>query len=209
MNLDVAYLEALEQELAELPPLHRVAFAASCCERLLPNYSAFAREEGWGEPSALRTALDEVWQILNGKPADASRIGPLREDCMNAILHDEEVFNSRHNYEAQLAAIAISNALEACLAPTPKLVVKVAEGIVDTVTEFIRIEKEIADPSWPEKPYEEQQEEIARHPFTIREIAKQREDLQRLKEIETLDRDFLEWLRTSFDNEGRSTIDLA
>ena len=58
-----------------------------------------------------------------------------------------------------------------------------AEGIVDTVNEFIR--------------------------FAVRELTKQSEDLQRLKEAETLDRDFLEWLRTSFGNNGRSKIDLS
>ncbi|MGE5658460.1 MAG: DUF416 family protein [Actinomycetota bacterium] len=51
-------------------------------------------------------------------------------------------------------------------------------------------------------------DELANHPLTIRERTKQNEDLRCLKEIETLDRDFLEWLRTSFDNAGRSLIDL-
>jgi uncharacterized protein YjaG (DUF416 family) len=212
MNLDIFDLEAVEKELTRLPPLHRVAFAASCCERLLPNYSAFAREEGWGNPAVLRTALDEVWQILQGKPADAARIGQLREDCIHAMKYDEydeEILKSEYNYEAEQAAIAIYNALEACLDPTPQLAVEVARCVVNTVDEFIRALKEIANPSWYKKPYEEQEEEIAHHPFIIREIAKQREDLQRLKEVETLDRDFLEWLRTSFDNEGRSAIDLS
>jgi uncharacterized protein len=40
-------------------------------------------------------------------------------------------------------------------------------------------------------------------------MAKQSEDLQRLKQAEELDRDFVEWLRTSFDNDGKSLIDLA
>lgn len=211
MNLDIAYLEALEKEIAGLPPVHRIAFAASCCERLLPNYSAFAREEGWGNPFVLRAALDEVWQILLGQPADAAKIDLLRENCKNAILHDEEVFNSHHNYEAQLAAIAISNTLEACLDPAPKVVVKVIEGAVDTISEFIRIEKENADPRWTDKPFEEQNKEIADHPFTVKEIAKQSEDLRKLKEIEILDRDFLECLRTSSSsyNDGKSLIDLS
>ena len=47
------------------------------------------------------------------------------------------------------------------------------------------------------------------HPLLIREIAKQNEDLQRLQETQTLDREFLEWLRTSFDNDGKSNVDLG
>lgn len=207
MNLDIFDLEAIEKELTGLPPLHRVAFAASICERLLPNYSAFARVEGRGEPSALRAALDEVWQILQGKPADAGKIRQLIEDCDGAIPDGDD--GGEYVFEAQEAARATICALKACLDPTPQLTVKVAERVGNTVDEFIRELKEIANPSWYKKPYEEQKEEIAHHPFTIRETAKQCEDLQRLKETETLDRDFLEWLRTSFDNNGRSTIDLS
>ena len=209
MNLDVAYLDALEKELEKLPPMHRVAFAASCCERLLPNYSAFAREEGWGDPSVLRIALDEVWQILPGKSANADRIGQLKEGCEGAMPDFDYLKKGLYAGQALHSADAIYYTLEACLDPTPQLVVKVGERVVDTVDEFIRILKEIADPSWLKKPYEEQDNEIANHPFTIREISKQKENLQRLKETETLTPDFLEWLRTSFNNDGKSLIDLS
>ena len=40
-------------------------------------------------------------------------------------------------------------------------------------------------------------------------MAKQSEDLQCLKEIPTLNREILDWLRTSFDNDGKSLIDLC
>ncbi len=53
------------------------------------------------------------------------------------------------------------------------------------------------------------EEAIASHPLAVREMAKQSKDLQRLKQAEKLDRDFVEWLRTSFDNDGKSLIDLA
>ena len=76
-------------------------------------------------------------------------------------------------------------------------------------TNFVINLKENADPSWNKKPYQEQDKEIASHPFTIREIAKQKEYLQRLKEIETLNPYFLEWLRTSFNNEEKSLVDLS
>ncbi len=57
--------------------------------------------------------------------------------------------------------------------------------------------------------YLEHKKEIASHPFVVREKAKQNEDFQQLKEVETLDRDFLEWLCTSFDNGGKSLLDLS
>ena len=72
MNLHLYKFDALEKELERLPPLYRIAFAASCCERLLPNYNAFSCMENLGDPSVLRNALNEVWQILQGKPVDAA-----------------------------------------------------------------------------------------------------------------------------------------
>jgi uncharacterized protein len=40
-------------------------------------------------------------------------------------------------------------------------------------------------------------------------MAKENEDLQRLKEVETLEPEFLQWLRTSFDNSGKSIMDTS
>ena len=62
---------------------------------------------------------------------------------------------------------------------------------------------------WQKKPFAEIAKEIASHPFTIREMAKQSEDLQRLKEVESLEEGFLEWLRTSSYNNGTSLIYLS
>jgi uncharacterized protein YjaG (DUF416 family) len=207
--MDRAYMKALEKEIAELPPTHRIAFAASCCERMIPNYSAFSRAEGWGDPAMLRTALDEVWEILQGKLVDTERIHQLQQYCEGAVPDFDYLNNGVYAYEALQSAKSISHCLELCLNPTSHIVNKIAERVVNIVTEYIRILKEDADSSWLNKTYAEQNEDIDNHPFTIREIAKQREDLQRLKEIKTLDREFLEWLRTSFDNGGRSLIDVS
>ncbi|MEH2269720.1 MAG: hypothetical protein V7K68_14990 [Nostoc sp.] len=44
--------------------------------------------------------------------------------------------------------------------------------------------------------------------FAMREITKRSEDLQKLRNVEKLDRNFLQWFRTSFHNQGKSLIDL-
>jgi hypothetical protein len=74
--------------------------------------------------------------------------------------------------------------------------------------EFIQYEEEDRDPNWYQK-LEEPSVTFASHPLAVREMAKQQEDLQRLKEVETLEQDFLEWLRTSYDNDGKSVIDVS
>ncbi|MEH1797513.1 MULTISPECIES: DUF416 family protein [unclassified Nostoc] len=50
---------------------------------------------------------------------------------------------------------------------------------------------------------------LANHPFTVREMAKQSEDLQHLQETPTLTTEFLQRLRTSSENGGKSLLDLS
>lgn len=78
-----------------------------------------------------------------------------------------------------------------------------------TIEDFLTCEKETANPNWGRRPLEEQRREIASHPFAVREMAKQTEDLQRLKNAEILDEELLLWLRTSSSNNGKSLIDLS
>lgn len=205
-------LDSLAKKLEKLSFFHRVAFAASCCERLLPNYNLFAKQENLGNPSVIRNALDEVWQVVKGKPIDVSRINRLHELCLAEFsLQEDEIFKFGRDYEAQLAILAISYALESCLEITnTQLVIKIVKCIQDTIYEFLIIlNDENGDPNWLNKPFEEQRKELSNHYFTLRELAKQKEDLQRLKEVEHLDSELIEWLRNSFDNDGKSVIDLG
>ena len=68
-------------ELFNLPPTHRIAFAASCAERLFPNYVAFSRDANWGNPQQLREALDAVWSHLSGNPLTPSAARKLIKQC--------------------------------------------------------------------------------------------------------------------------------
>lgn len=206
MNLNFEDFDTLKKELEAIPPLHRLAFASSLCERLLPNYSAFAREAGCGDPSLLRIALDEVWQILQGKSLDEPKINQLIEDCSNAPPNGDDTYDSHYLPEAEVALIAITNTLYLCFDPSPERTVGVAMQAEETFFSFISL---LECDSWDKKTLIEQTKEIATHPFTVREMAKQSEDLQRLKEVESLEEGFLEWLRTSSHNNGTSLIGLS
>lgn len=209
MNLDFYNLDVLEKELEKLPPLHRIAFAASICERMLPIYQTFSQQEGWGNSVVLIEALDEVWQILQGKPVDEPKIRQLIEDCGNAAPHSDYVMKSRYDFEAQLTCSAIRSTLEACSDCNSQHFIDVMEFVRDTINGFLISRKDDADPNWYKKSLQEQEEYVSSHALAKQEIAKEQEDLQRLKEVETLDREFLESLRTSFNNSGRSLIDLS
>jgi uncharacterized protein len=205
-NLDYRNLNLLEQKLEELSPLHRLAFAASICQRMLPNYAAFSKATGIGNFAKLRSALDEIWEILQGKPMNVEIIRQLLQDCQDAVPDRDD--GGQYLYEAEETAIAILYTLEATLEPTPSRVAKVSEHVGDLLYNLVDTEKD-TDPDWEEKSFDEQMKEVESLPFSVREIAKQNEDLQRLKSVKTLDPDFLKWLRTSFDNDGKSLIDLS
>lgn len=209
MNLDFYNLDVLEKELEKLPPLHRIAFAASICERMLPIYNVFSQQEGWGDPTSLRIALDEVWEVLQAKPVDEAKIRQLIDDCENAAPHSDYVMQSRYDFEAQLTCSAIRSTLEACIDCNSQHFIDVMEFVRDIINGFLTSRKDDADPHWYKKSLQEQEEYVSSHALAKQEIAKEQEDLQRLKEVETLDQDFLESLRASFNNSGRSLIDLS
>ena len=203
------YGSQLKKELEKLPPMHRIAFGSACCERLLPTYNAFSRSANWGDPSVPRMALDEVWQVLQGKPVNPDKFNQLREeieDICPDLEESNECINSEYVYEAQDAIFAIDRALLACLEPSGNEVYYLAKGAAGSV-ELSVTETDESILALRHGPKEK--EAIANHPWLVRELAKQSEDLQRLQETPTLDRDFLEWLRTSFDNDGKSNIDAS
>ena len=105
MTLLFYNLDSLEEELKQLPYFHRVAFAASICERMLPMYNKFSQMENWGQPSLLREVLDEIWLVLHRKKFDSLKLRQLIEylDGEN-VYPDDQTENFCHfNYlfEAQ------------------------------------------------------------------------------------------------------------
>ncbi|MFN6566726.1 DUF416 family protein [Dendronalium sp. ChiSLP03b] len=209
MNLKYGQLDILEQELETLLPMHRIAFAAACCERLFPNYGIFLREikeQGWNEQDPIREALDEIWGFLAGKKVDVSRFRQLLFNC-ERYFYDSE---NEETPEGQRGAWIVCNTIELCLAQTPQQTFLVAKEIDETLFEYIdylRCQSE--DESSEDISHEQLLEIVANHPFTVREMAKQSEDLQRLREIPTLTPEFLQWLRTSSENGGKSLLDLS
>ncbi|MBH8573199.1 DUF416 family protein [Nostocaceae cyanobacterium CENA369] len=85
----------------------------------------------------------------------------------------------------------------------------VAEEIHETLFEYIDYLCQCEDEYSEDMSHEELVEIVSNHPFTVREMAKQSEDLQRLRETPTLTAEFLQWLRTSSENGGKSLLDLS
>lgn len=210
MNLKFFEYDTLEEELKQIPIPHQLAFAASICERLLPNYKAFCQNlvEPWGDPSVPREALDEVWRILAGKPLEPVLVSQLRDECGRDDIFPDSLDFGDDSYEPQETLMAIRATLAACIEPDLQLIIRVVEHARNTIDAYIPYKDENFQLTLEKDGKEKYYEAIANHPFALREIAKETEDLQRLKATQTLDRDVLEWLCTSSKNNGKSLIDL-
>lgn len=190
---------SLLQELRTLPVLHRVAFASSCCERLLPNYRAFVSLENWGDPDLLRQALDEVWNFLRGSTIDADRAQALMHAC-EAVAPDTDMFQSFLTSAAQNAAAAVTYTLECCLDGDAERATLVGSLADETIYMYLNVvndpdtQPHIADPAFDAW--------LLQAPLRIAELEKQRQDIALLKANAILNSDLLEDLRRSSSISG-------
>ncbi len=103
--------ETLVRRLRELGRDGQIAFAAACCERMLPNYDGFCVMEGWGDPALLRRALDRIWAAVDGREIPADEIQSLLAAC-DAIIPDAEDVASAFTGVAQYAVASVMHVLE-------------------------------------------------------------------------------------------------
>jgi len=191
--------ESLKHDLDWLPRNHRVAFAAACCERLLPNYAAFAREVQWGEPSVLRDALEYVWSVLADGHFDRTEIEGLMERC-DAVIPDSEDFDTSSVSAALDAGTAVVGTLRSLLEGDTQQIVEVASYCRDTVHMYIqdRDDLDYQDPLFDMK--------IEQDPLMRRELARQSSTLSELANNPVLDGVFLKRLRDESADGGRSNM---
>lgn len=202
MEYESFNINCLTEELGLLPLFHRVAFAGSCCERLFPNYVTFSQVENWGNPGVFRQALDTIWKILEIKEFDPKKIRRMIEECDEAIP-DTEDFGSLLVSLALDAGAAITETMQCLLDGDAQHAAAVGNSAHDTVYMFIQCQDnmEYSDPNFEER--------INSHPLMIRELQKQSDDLKMLEGLPVLDSESLNSLRHSFQNSGKSNIDLG
>jgi uncharacterized protein YjaG (DUF416 family) len=192
--------ESLKLQLDRLPTRHRVAFAAACCERLLPNYIAFSSEVGWGEPGALRIATDYVWDVLDGATVVRDEVELLTARC-NAIIPDTDDFTTESVSAALDAGVAIVETLQALIDADSDRIAGIASLCIDTVDMYVKSRDDLdynSDPLFESR--------IAKDPLMERELARQSETLSALMNAPVLERTFLRRLRADSADGGRSNI---
>lgn len=209
MKIKYFEFDILEKEIVQIPLYHQIAFAASVCERMLPNYCLYAQENNRNGNELFRESLNEIWLLIETKSLDRDKLEQALLNCEAAIPDEQDNHFSSYVPEAQNATIAVCNHIEMCLHPEPTLVTRVVRCAHNTLWEYLDWQISTTDEDWNEKLFEQTMAIISAHTFTIREIAKENEDLQYLKETSVLTREFLKRMRTSSQNNGVSLICLS
>lgn len=193
--------EKLRKELSELSEWHTVAFAAACCERLLPNYMAFSQREQWGDSDLLRIALDEIWASLNARSINIPYLNELIAKC-EKIIPDPDDFNSRLTSPALDASSAIAETLEALIDKKAEKVANVATLARDTIDLHLQIS---VNNKFSILEYEEK---LLSHPLMVTELKKPYDDLELLKKTPDIDSTFLRFFKENAKINGKSNIGL-
>jgi uncharacterized protein len=193
--------EILKNRLTKLDKNRQLAFGAVCCERLLPNYLAFKEDTGWGDINPIRESLNLIWFVLQGQQPNTQEIKKLIDAC-EKVGPDSEDFESLYVSSAQDACFAVCGLLDYMLKADVGKIVQAACYGTDSVDLYVQEIENIA----PNDPDLEQK--ILTHDLMQRELEKQDKDLTLIEQIDLLSPDFLEQLKNSWDNNGRSNLDL-
>jgi hypothetical protein len=231
MNGDIAmyanYAERLDAERAfldtEIRRLrsmnHIVAFAASCCQRMLPNIYSFDSYEGTGNGIIADRAVDLLWQSLgDGRWPSTTNLDELLETLQSCVFDEDS--KSMFTAMAQEGTGAIEYAIRFARDPEKiDIVVQIAvwgqEAIIDWIENTMVYdfsEKNALVREYSEHCREPQYDEgiispehlnwLDQHPLLSAERQKQRFDLQMLQRPPALTTELIECLRQSSNCKG-------
>ncbi len=189
----------LVEKLRGLDHKGQIAFGASCCERLLPNYMAFAAVEKWGDPGGLRKALDQIWNFLEGEVLSSDEIDGLISQCTETIP-DSEDFRSMFTGVAQYAAAVLIYTLRSIVAPSLDELAQVGALAVESIEEYLSA---VCDPYISTQAPDNRLEEwIQQAPMLQEEYRRQQDDLQVIASWNGSDSDLAHTLRRSSQRAG-------
>lgn len=192
---------ALRVRLKKIDSKRQLAFGALCCERLLPNYLAFQQDTGWGDIAPVRKALDCVWAFLHGQTPSIQEIKDATVSCESAVPNSDD-FVSLYVTSAQDACFAVCGLLDYLLEKNVDMVVQVATYATDSVDLYVQEIESMA----PNDPQLEQK--ILTHRLMQRELSQQEEDLKAIELAPSLSQEFLAQRKASWNNNGKSNLDL-
>ena len=198
------WLGLLKKKLPQLGCAKSLAFAASCCERSLPNYEAFSSEQRWGNPEILREALDIVWRLITeSTPAELKSHSIRLLKALKAVTPDTENFKSNLTSAALDAATSVAEALDYVREGTVDHIVTISSLAQDTIYLFVQYKENV---NYSDNEFEKR---ITNHPLMVGELTKQQADVSTLESTHALLPEFLERFRQNATDGGRSSLGIS
>ncbi len=191
--------QALKDQLTKIECKRQLAFGAACCERLVPNYSAFQKDTGWGSIQPIREALNIVWSSLCGYCPNSKDIKQLLASC-EAVAPNSDDFKSSYVSFAQDADFAVCGLLDYLLESNIEKISQAAIYATDSVDLYVQ-EIENMDPN--DVKFEHN---ILTHRFMQRELQRQKDDLDFLRQVPELNTAVVELFQDSCSNGGGEVI---
>ncbi len=191
--------DELLTRLGQLPEEARIAFAASVCERLLPNFKAFSMMEGWGDYSLLRSVLDRLWEVAAGEKMRKDEIERLMPAC-EAVIPDAEDFATIFTGIAQYTVSSLMHTLRYLRDSNLDELAQVGQLGVDSIYEYLGA---VAEPSLDSQAMDDQIDEwIKRAPMWEAELNQQRQDLELIGSWQGSSADLMQRLRKASLSRG-------
>lgn len=183
---------ALLLKLDGMSAWKRVAFMASCCERMLPNYAIFHAQTNYGNYIFLRAALDAIWEWVESEKTTENMLAIAIQSEQQAP--DTSEFSSPYTSAALDAATAIATTAEAVSDASASKVIEVAALARDTVDIFVQ-EADDLDPNDPGL-----DEKIRRSDLMQAELRAQNKSLDKLRSLPNDDKEQRIQLREHWAN---------
>jgi uncharacterized protein len=200
------WLGLLRKKLPSLGYARILAFAASCCERSVPNYKAFSRETHWGDPKVVAEALELIWRLVPTKnPAEFRSYARGLQEVLKTITPDtEQDFKSLLTSAALDAANSVAETLDYPWDESIDHVVWVSSFARDTIDLFVqyRNKSDFSDKNVEAPP-------TAQHALMVAELHKQQADMGTLESIMDLTPHFLASFRSNATNRGKSNLGIG
>ncbi|MFB4368011.1 MULTISPECIES: DUF416 family protein [unclassified Pseudomonas] len=126
----------LASKLNKLNREQQLLFGILCCERMIPNYSRFKAETGWGDTDTLGEGIEYAYRCLD-KEADITKLDRLNALCEFSAPHADD-FDSLYVSLAQDCCFSVCCLLDFIKAPNSQAIAQIGEFSTDSMDLFIQ-----------------------------------------------------------------------
>ena len=194
---------ALKSRLKKLDSKKQLAFGVLCCERMLPNYSVFQRDTGYGDTISVRKALNFLWTHLQQTSSLGALDIKMAIELCESVIPDSEDFTSLYVTSAQDVCFAVCSLLDFLLENDVNKILQTAVYATDSIDLYVQ-EIEGMDPNDPQL-----EQKILLHYLMQLELAKQKEDIEAIELAPAINHEFLMMRKVANSNNGKSNLGIS